>query len=118
MRLRIAKRGFRIAAVLTIATPLAVHTQQTMQDEHAVYELLAPETASFRTVYEVSATKPGAKAFFDRIGSGLAPTNADGDGAYDMMTGAALKHERVTGPQAKAHGLADADPSATYFEIQ
>ena len=42
-----------------------------MQDEYAVYDLLAPDTASFRTIYEVSVTTAGATVFADRIGSGL-----------------------------------------------
>ncbi|HEV3140640.1 MAG TPA: hypothetical protein VGY57_09000, partial [Vicinamibacterales bacterium] len=119
MTLRIAECGLRIAVVLTLMVrPLAAQTRQAMQDEHAVYELLSPARASFRTVYEVSATTPGAKVFFDRIGIGLQPTNANGDGAFDMTTGLPLKNDRVTGAQAKARGLADADASASYFEVQ
>jgi len=116
MKLQMAKCKLLLGSLVIAAA--SAQTRQAMQDEHAVYELLSPETASFRTVYEVSATAPGAKIFFDRIGTGLAPTNADGDGAFDMMTGAVLKTERVTGAQAKAHGLADADTTATYFEVQ
>src|SRR5260221_480667 len=121
MKWQIAKCKLLIGLLIVFLAPAAsasAQQRQTMQDEHAVYELLSPETASFKTIYEVSATTPGAKVFFDRIGAGLAPTNADGDGAFDMMTGDALTHERVTGTQAKAHGLVDADAAATYFEVQ
>jgi len=85
----------RIGVVLALAAPLAAQTPQLAQDEHAVYELLAPETASFRTTYEVSATTPGATTFVDEIGAGLEPLEAAGDGAFDMMTGAPLRMERV-----------------------
>ena len=49
-----------IALVLACATPLLAQPPQTVQDEYAVYDLQAPETASFRTVYEVSFTTAGA----------------------------------------------------------
>jgi hypothetical protein len=83
-----------IAALMLAASALA-QAPQTLQDEHAVYELLAPESASFRTTYELSATTAGATTFTDGIGGGLEPIDAAGDGAFDMMTGAALKMERV-----------------------
>ncbi|HYM23547.1 MAG TPA: hypothetical protein VEU08_10070, partial [Vicinamibacterales bacterium] len=95
----------------------AAQERQTLQDEYAVYDLMAPGTFSFRTEYDVSATTPGAKFFFDRIGDGLEPTYAKGDGVFDLSTGLALVDQRVTGVLAKAHGLVDADPAATYFEI-
>jgi len=41
--------------------PTAVGTAQTEADEYTRYELLAPETASFKITYEVTATTPGAK---------------------------------------------------------
>jgi len=90
--------------------------QQTMQDEYAVYELLAPESASFRTDYEVAATTAGATTFFDRIGNGLQAVPG-GEAVFDVMTGAPLKFEQVTGAQAKAHGLADADVASSYVEV-
>ncbi|HMD36030.1 MAG TPA: hypothetical protein VKH42_13725 [Vicinamibacterales bacterium] len=79
---------------LGLAASVPAQTRQTLQDEHAVYELLAPETESFRTTYEVSATTAGATTFVDDIGAGLEPVDAQGDGAFDMMTGAPLKMER------------------------
>src|SRR5206468_9575969 len=71
--------------------------QLTVRDEYAVYDLLAPDTASFRTVYEVAVTTPGATTFLDRIGSGLTFGQGADDGVVDMMTGAPLKFEQVTG---------------------
>ena len=65
--------SFRVFAALCLAVPLAAQTGQTVQDEYAVYELLAPDSGSFRTIYEVSVTTPGATTFSDRIGSGLTP---------------------------------------------
>jgi hypothetical protein len=43
------------------ATPSAVPPAQTQADEYTRYELLAPETAQFRIVYDVTATAAGAR---------------------------------------------------------
>jgi hypothetical protein len=76
---------------------LGAQSAPSVQDEYAVYELLAPDTASFRTVYEVAVTTPGATTFLDRIGSGLAFAQGADDGVADMMTGAPLKFEQQPG---------------------
>jgi hypothetical protein len=55
---------------------------QTETDEYTRYELLAPETASpatpsgtqtasFKIFYEVTATTPGAKVYFNPIRKGV-----------------------------------------------
>ena len=86
-------------AVCAIASAslAAQRPQATVQDEYAVYDLLSPGTASFRTVYEVAVTTPGATTFFDRIGSGLTFAPGVDDAVVDLMTGAPLKFEQVTG---------------------
>jgi len=81
------------ATVLTAQPPPA----QTLQDEYAVYELLAPETNAFRTDYEVALTTAGATMFYDRIGSGLQsvpPAVGGPDRVIDLMTGDALQFEQ------------------------
>ena len=81
------------ATVLTAQQPPA----QTLQDEYAVYELLAPETNAFRTDYEVALTTAGATMFYDRIGSGLQsvpPAVGGPDRVIDLMTGDALQFEQ------------------------
>jgi hypothetical protein len=87
----------RVVVAAAVAAALMAHgaeqqgsPPQSVQDEYAVYELLAPETASFRTTYEVSVTTPGATTFFDSIGSGLSFVSDPGDRVVDMMTGAPL----------------------------
>ena len=67
MKIRISA----VAVALALTAPLSAQPPQTVQDEYAVYDLLSPETASFRTVYEVAVTTPGATMFPDRIGTGL-----------------------------------------------
>jgi hypothetical protein len=71
--------------------------QPTVQDEYAIYDLLSPDSSSFRTVYEVAVTTPGATTFLDRIGSGLTFAQGADDAVVDMMTGAPLKFEQVSG---------------------
>ncbi|HTI36749.1 MAG TPA: hypothetical protein VL484_04250 [Vicinamibacterales bacterium] len=87
---------------------------QTEQDEYTRYELLAPDTASFAIDYEVTATTPGATLFFNPIRKGSV---ASGESVYDMMTGARLKFEQVSGAEAKSSGLGDADPATDYIRI-
>jgi hypothetical protein len=76
---------------LALTAPVLAQIPRTVQDEYAVYDLLAPETGSFRTIYDVSVTTPGATVFPDRIGNGLTTANRPGDGVVDMMSGSPLK---------------------------
>src|SRR5262245_31207185 len=84
------------AAAMMLATTAATaaQSQPSVQDEYAVYELLSPETASFKTTYEVAVTTPGATTFFDRIGSGLQFVESRDDAVVDLMTGAPLRVEQ------------------------
>jgi hypothetical protein len=81
-----------IACALALAAPLFAQPPQTVQDEYALYDLLAPDTASFRAVYDVSVTSPGATVFHDGIGAGLTTAPASDDGVIDVMSGAPLKY--------------------------
>lgn len=88
---------------------------QTEQDEYTQYELLAPESAAFRINYEVTATTPGATAFFNPIRKGSVATD---EAVFDMMTGEALKFGQVNGAEAREMGLADADLESDYIRVQ
>jgi hypothetical protein len=106
----------QIAVVaMALATPVSAQgLRQTEQDEYTRYELLAPDTASFKIDYEVTATTAGATSFWNPIRKGSV---ASDEAVYDMMTGAPLKFEQVAGAQAKAHGLGDADLESDYIEV-
>jgi hypothetical protein len=108
--------GSAIAVVaMAIAAPVSAEgLKQTSQDEYTRYELLAPETASFKIEYEVTATTAGATAFWNPIRKGSV---ASDEAVFDMMTGAPLPFEQVTGAKAKAHGLGDADLKSDYIEV-
>jgi hypothetical protein len=82
-----------VSTCFTLAAP-PPPPQPTVQDEYAVYELLPPETASFKTIYDVAVTTAGATAFFDRIGSGLSFVESRDDAVVDLMTGLSLPAEQ------------------------
>jgi hypothetical protein len=71
--------------------------RQTEADEYTRYELLAPETSSFRIRYEVTATAPGAKFYFNPIRKG---SLASDEAVIDVMTGRPLEFEVVSGQEA------------------
>ena len=62
-----------IALAPAFATPLLAQPPQTLQDEYAVYDLLTPDSASFRTVHEVA----GDDAVAGRAGGGRMGRTAD-----------------------------------------
>lgn len=98
--------------LLLVACP--VLAQNRAEDEYTRYELLAPETNSFRIVYDVSAVTSGAKYFFNPIRKG---SQASDESVIDLMTGAPLTFKEVSGRDARAAGLTDADPDARYIQI-
>jgi hypothetical protein len=88
---------------------------QTETDEYTRYELLAPETASFKIYYEVTATTAGAKFFYNPIRKGSA---ASEESVYDAMLGAPLHFEIVSGAQARMDPLMpDADLDTHYIKV-
>lgn len=94
----------------------ATPAKQTEADEYTRYELLAPETASFKILYEVSAATPGAKVFYNPIRKGSV---ASDEAVYDAMTGEPLHFEVVSGAEARKDPLmADADADGSYIKIQ
>jgi len=89
--------------------------KQTETDEYTRYELLTPETASFKIYYEVTATTPGAKFFYNPIRKGSA---ASDEAVFDSMTGAPLPFEVVSGTEARKDPLmADADADTNFIKI-
>jgi hypothetical protein len=100
---------------MALATPVSAQgLRQTSQDEYTLYRLLAPDTASFEIEYEVTATTAGATSFWNPIRKGSV---ASREAVYDLMTGAPLPFEQVTGAQAKAHGLDGAELESDYIEV-
>jgi hypothetical protein len=87
---------------------------QTSADAYTRYELLAPASASFRIVYDVTATAAGAQYYFNPIRQGSEPTV---HGVTDLATGQALAWELVSSEAAAAAGLADAGEGGLYLQV-
>ena len=87
----------RVALVLILLQAIAAPTPQPARgsapvvvgqtDEYTRYELLAPETGTFKETFEVSVTAPGARDYTDRI---LPGTEVVSESAIDLMTGGSL----------------------------
>ena len=96
-----------------IYLPTAV--AQTEADEYTRYELLAPDSASFRISYEVTATTAGAKFFYNPIRKGSV---ASDEKVLDAHLGTPLHFEVVSGSAARADPLMpDADPATEYIRV-
>ena len=112
--------SLRLGLMLGIALPLYAladteSSVQTEADEYTRYELLAPETASFKIYYEVTATTAGAKYFYNPIRKGSV---ASDESVYDAMLGKPLHFEVVSGAEARKDPLmSDADPATNYIKV-
>lgn len=96
--------------------PAPATSQQTESDEYTRYELLAPETASFKIYYEVTATTAGVKMFFNPIRKG---SIASDEAVYDAMTGEPLHFDIVNGADARKDPLMTvADAAGSYIKVQ
>lgn len=110
MRLRFIALGLMLAG-----GAVCLHGQYISADTYTRYELLAPETNSFRILYEVTETAPGARFHFNIIRPG---SEASDEAAYDLATGKPLKFEVVTGAQAKTDApTGNFTPDAHYIKV-
>lgn len=103
----------RITAVFLLALPALLTAQGPR--EYTRYELLAPGSAKFRILYEVWATTPGAKYFFNPIRKGSIATD---ESVRDLASGQPLKFEQVDGFTARRTGLANADTTGAYIRVE
>src|SRR4029453_821150 len=102
-------------AWIVVASTLAVAAARAQgSDDYTRYELLAPETAQFRIVYEVTATTPGALFYFNPIRKG---SEASDEAVYDPASGKPLRFEVVDGAAARAAGEAKADLDTRYIKV-
>jgi len=104
-----------IGLLVPIAAPLCAEPSQTEADEYTRYELLAPESASFKIYYEVTATTAGAKYFYNPIRKG---STASDESVLDAMLGKPLHFEVVSGTEARKDPLMpDADAGTDYIKV-
>lgn len=97
-------------------TPASAQTSfvQTQTDDYTRYELLAPETHSFRILYDVSATTAGARYYFNGLRAGSEHVIHD---VTDLMTGEPLPWEVVNGERARRMGMENASTRSEYLAV-
>lgn len=127
-RARLAATSLLVAVAVVLSTPVVGSgvsrmlqeranpvIEQTLSDEYTRYELLAPETARFRIIYDVTATDAGSSVFFNAIRKG---SEASDEAVYDRMTGGRLEFDVVGGADAQKAGLRGADPDTSYIRVR
>ncbi len=109
----------RLCACVTVATlaalPLAAQEvpRQTETDAYTRYELLAPGSGKFRIIYEVTATTPGARYYFNPIRKG---SIASDESVLDRASGKPLAFEEVGAAVARQGGVRG-DSLQTYIRV-
>ena len=115
MRLMFFRAAFGLALVLAASPSWAQNpARQTQEDDYTRYELLGPDTAQFRILYEVTATTAGAPFFFNAIRKGSIATD---ERVTDLMTGQPLKWEVVSGTHARKEGHPTADLETEWLKV-
>ncbi|HUQ82721.1 MAG TPA: hypothetical protein VM076_16340 [Gemmatimonadaceae bacterium] len=112
-------RRLTLSLIAVAAIPLGAQApadppRQTEADAYTRYELLAPGTAKFRIIYEVAATTPGARYYFNPIRRG---SIASDERVIDRATGKPLQFETVNGTVARAGGVRNADSTQDYIRV-
>lgn len=89
--------------------------RQTEGDAYTRYELLAPGSAKFRIIYEVTATTSGATYYFNPIRKGSVATD---ESVIDRATGKPLEFDVVGQAIATAGGVRGRDTTQTYIRVR
>jgi len=103
-----------VVAALGAASPPPISPAQGA-NAYTRYELLAPGSAKFRIVYDVTETRAGAKAFFNPIRKGSVSTD---EKVTDRMTGEALTFTVVHGADVPKAELPDAQADTDYIRVK
>lgn len=96
---------------LFIATQILAQSD----DDYTRYELQDPATNSFRILYEVSATQPGATFFYNTLRRG---SEHKVDQVTDLASGKSLVWSIVSGEVAMKNGLEKPDKDTQYLQIK
>lgn len=103
--------------IASATTSLSAQTpaRQTEADAYTRYELLAPGSAKFRIIYEVTATTAGAIYYFNPIRKGSVATD---ESVSDRATGKPLVFDVVGSAEARAGGVPNRDTTQTYIRVK
>ncbi len=91
-----------------------LYGQQTQTDSYTQYELLAPESQSFRIIYDVSGTTSGATYYWNTLRKG---SEHIVDAVWDIYSGKKLTWKIVTGAEARENGLSNASIDTEYLQV-
>jgi hypothetical protein len=94
--------------------PADTAAEQLGSDSYTRYELLEAASGKFRILYEVSATEPGSKSYFNPIRKG---SRASDERVTDLATGQPLKFAIVSGETARKASLPQADVGGEYVQV-
>src|SRR5215208_463145 len=103
------------AGMVFAAHSARAQAPQTESDAYTRYELLAPGTAKFRIIYEVTATTAGATYYFNPIRKGSV---ASDEHVSDRATGKPLEFDVVGAEVARAGGVRTRDSTQTYIRVK
>ena len=106
----------RTPFALLFALPLCAQqpARQTDADAYTRYELLAPGSAKFRITYEITATTPGATAYYNPIRMG---STASDESVLDRATGKPLPFGEVGAAEARMGGVRVSNDAQRYIRV-
>lgn len=104
-----------LVPVLAAAQGQGGPPRQTEGDAYTRYELLAPGSAKFRIIYEVTAKTAGATYYFNPIRKGSVATD---ESVLDRATGKPLVFDVVGQAVATAGGVGGRDSTQTYIRVK
>jgi hypothetical protein len=113
----ISHRGATVAGLFVAisASPALAQTfRQTQTDDYTRYELLDPASRTFRILYDVSATAPGARYYFNGLRAG---SEHIVHAVHDLASGRPLPWRVVNGEAARAAGMTNANPQGEYLQV-
>jgi hypothetical protein len=110
------RRALGVAtAAFLVSQAAAAQPAQTEADAYSRYELLAPNSAKFRILYEVTATTAGATAYFNPIRQG---SIASDEHVTDRATGKPLAFDVVSVEEARKGGVSFGDSKQTFLRVK
>lgn len=106
--------GTALGAPLAAQEPARMPPRQTESGAYTRYELLAPGSAKFRIIYEVTATAAGATEYFNPIRKGSVATD---ESVIDRASGLPLGFDVVGAAIARAGGVQVVDSTQQYIRV-
>ena len=106
---------FLSSSLVLLSFCAVLYSQQTQTDSYTQYELLAPESQSFRIIYEVSATNAGATYYWNTLRKGSEHVINE---VWDLYSGEKMEWQVVSGETARKNGHSQASLDTDYLQIQ